>query len=751
MKNKLTFNLLIYIFLLSLANPLFSQNPGNLIKKGKGFLKQDNPWSALPAFEDALDQSPSNQVATFYIGVCNLLLENPSHALEILEGIDETSIQSEKSFHYWLGRAHFANSNFDQATRSFELYMASGDQEYQAWAQNYIQYVKNAQSLYDTPRQFVVENLGASVNSEFQDYNALVTADHNTIIYTSKREGNLGGKTEKGEQFEDILSSTIDGGGTWSPPTRFEGLSTHGHDAAVFLFSNDQKMLVYQEGDLYETDKQEDGTWSELKSLGKNINSKKFESHACVSIDEQMIVFASDNKTANGDLDLFYAVKDNAGNWGTPKPITALNTPLDEDGPYLADDGTLYFSSMGHNSIGGYDVFKSEFDVDAMTWGAPENMGYPINSVLDDNFFSLQGEIGYLTSNRPGGYGKEDIYRVYMFADVQLAGSVLNKDNQRPISGASLKFIGKNGTLEATADAAGSFTLTVPFNEEYKVKIYEQGMVRHEEEFIAKIGIDAAKEMERNFYIKLNTGKNSDGSSSSGGHASNPAYKKADRATKDFLSTLRPSGEAKLVVGGKVMDRRSKEALASAQIELVDATNNEVISTATSDGEGFYKVDIIRDDLAYKIRAKSSEHLTSTKTIDLGKAADGVVFKNLRLPKVEVGQTFVIKRIYFGFNQSVLQEVSYPSLDKVQEFLDNNPTLKVEVGGHSDSVGNPEYNEKLCRRRAQNVVNYLVKKGIDRSRLVVKIYGESNPLASNDDEIGGREVNRRIELKVLSN
>ncbi|MGB0525858.1 MAG: OmpA family protein [Flammeovirgaceae bacterium] len=723
--------------------PVFSQNTGNLIKKGKNLLKQENPWGALPIFEDALDQSPSNQVATFYIGVCNLLMENPSYALEVLESIDETSIQSEKSFHYWLGRTYFANTNFDQATRSFELYVASGDQEYQASAQNYIQYVKNAKALYDAPEQFVVENLGIEVNSEFQDYGALVTSNHKTIFYTSKREGNLGGTTLKGERFEDILSSTINAAGKWSAPERFEGLTTQGHDAAVFLFGDDKKLLVFQEGDLFETMQNEDGTWTALKSLGKNINSKRFESHACISADEQMIIFTSNNKTANGDLDMFYAIKDNSGNWGTPKAITNLNTPLDEDGPYLAEDGTLYFSSKGHNSIGGYDVFKSEFNAESMSWGEPENMGHPVNSVLDDNFFSIQGEIGYVTSNRPGGYGKEDIYRVYMFSDVQLAGTIVNKGNQRPISGASLKFIGKKGTLEATADAAGRYRLTVPFNTEFKVKVYEQGMVRHEESFIAKIGINTPKEMERNFYIQVNTGGGGSGEEIT-------AFKKASPETKEFLASLRPSGDAKLVIGGMVKDRKTRQPLLS-EIELVDATSNEVIGSTSSDENGHYRIDVVRDDLAYKVRAKSGEHLTTTRMIDLGKAVNGVVYKELRLPKVEVGQTFVIKRIYFGFNQSVIQEVSYPSLDRVKEFLDNNPTLKVEVGGHSDSVGNKAYNEKLCRRRAQNVLNYLVKKGIDRSRLVVKVYGESNPIASNDDEIGGREVNRRIELKVIAN
>ena len=746
MKRKLASNLLIYLLLFHLTLPAFSQNAGNLIKKGKGYLKQENPWAALPVFEDALEQSPSNQVASFYVGVCQLLLENPSQALSTLEAIDETSIQSEKSYHYWLGRTYFANSNFEQATRSFELYVASGDQEFQNSAQNYIQYVKNAQSLYGSPKQYVVENLGDKVNSEFQDYNALVTADHKSIIYTSKREGNLGGKTSKGQSFEDILSSSIDASGTWSAPERFEGLTTQGHDAAVYLFSNDQKLIVYQEGDLFETDKQADGTWTELKPLGKNINSKKFESHACLSLDEEMIIFASDNKTANGDLDLFYAVKDNAGNWGTPKPITALNTPLDEDSPYLADDGTLYFSSKGHNSIGGFDVFKSPFNAETMSWSAPENMGFPVNSVLDDIFYSQQGEIGYLTSNRPGGYGKEDIYRVYLFSDVQLAGTVVNKDNQRPVPGASLKFIGKEGTLEATADAAGRFNVTVPFNTNYKVKIYEQGTVRHEESFIAKIGIDAPREMERNFYIKMGV----DDKGGSTAFKDSKSFRKASQATKNFLGTLSPSGEAKMVIGGQIYDRRSRNAL-MGEVELVDATSNEVIATAATDSRGLYKINILRDDLAYKVRAKSETHLTTTKTIDLGKAVNGVVHKDISMPKVEVGQTFVIKRIYFGFNQSVLQEVSYPALDKVKEFLDNNPGLTVEVGGHSDSIGNKEYNEKLSRRRAQNVVEYLVNQGIGRDRLVVKIYGESNPLVSNDDEVGGREVNRRIELKVLAN
>ncbi len=712
MKKLITTSFTILLFFVSLS--LIAQSSNGYLKKAKSMLKDGNPWGAYPALESAVEEDGSNTIAKFYKGVCEILLETPQKALETFNSLDESALEGEKVYHHWLGRAYFANGDFDKALRSFELYLASGDNELQAETQKYIENIKNAKQVYNSPKKLVVENLGTTINSNFQDYNALVTADHKGIIFTSKRDGNLGEKTGKGQNFEDMLRAMMDDNGNWSNPEVMTGLSTTGHDAGVQLFNNDKSMIIYQEGDLFITEMNEDETWSEPKSLGSNINNKKsFESHAFISADGQLIVFSSNHKTANGDLDLFMATKSGNG-WGNPTPITALNTPLNEDAPFIGDDGMLYFSSEGHNSIGGYDVFKSRYDDVNLTWGAPENMGYPINSVLDDIFFSLYEEIGYLTSNRIGGHGMEDIYRIYMFSTVKLNGTIANKDDNLPIPNAMIKFVEKDGgeTYEATANAAGMFSLDLPFNTPMTAKVFVEGEIKHEESFMAKVYVGVPKEMQKKFYTDLGKGDNPEnlgmGENGDNSLVSNDALEK-------FVKSITPSEGSKAMVAGRIMEKGTKKPL-TAKVELVNSATGEVLATTIASSNGLYFVDVLDDALNYEIRASYASHLTENKSINLATARDNVVRADIALAGTSIGQTFVFERIYFNFNQSVIREVSYDQLDKVADFIQENPNLSVEVAGHSDNIGTPEYNQVLSERRARNVVNYLVKKGVDGSK-----------------------------------
>lgn len=708
-------------------------------------LKDGNPWGAYPALESAVEEDGSNTIARFYKGVCEILLETPQKALDTFNSLDESALEGEKVYHHWLGRAYFANGDFDKALRSLELYLASGDGQLQAETQKYIENIKNAKQLYSTPKKLVVENLGTTINSNFQDYNALITAYHKGIVFTSKRDGNLGEKTGKGQSFEDMLRARMDDNGSWSSPEVMKGLSTHGHDAGVQLFNNDKSMIIYQEGDLFITEVNEDETWTEPKSLGGNINNKKsFESHAFISADGQLIVFSSNHKTANGDLDLFMSTW-SGSSWGVPTPIAALNTPFNEDAPFIGDDGMLYFSSEGYNSIGGYDVFKSRYDDVNLTWGAPENMGYPINSVLDDIFFSLYEEIGYLTSNRIGGHGMEDIYRIYMFSTVKLSGTIANKEDNLPIPNAKIKFVEKEGgeTYETTANAAGMFNLDLPFNTPMTAKVFVGEEIKHEESFMAKVYVGVAKEMQKKFFIDLGKGDNPDNTVGGGSNSlvSNKSFEK-------FIKNIKPSEGSKAMVAGRVMEKITKKPL-TAKVELINSATGEVLATTMASNNGLYFLDVLDDALNYQIRASYASYLTASKSINLATARDNVVRTDIALAGTSIGQTFVFERIYFNFNQSVIREVSYGQLDKVAHFIQENPNLSIEVGGHSDNVGNPAYNKILSKRRVGNVINYLVKKGVDRNRLIAKSYGEGNPLVSNDDEEGGRAINRRIELKIL--
>jgi hypothetical protein len=256
-------------------------------------------------------------------------------------------------------------------------------------------------------------------NSKYNDYSPLTTKTDSFLIFTSRRE-NLEGKKfdiETQEYYEDIYVSRKTGE-EWSKPERLsDAISTSTYDAAVALAYNGQTLYIYKGllngGDIYES-KLESSTWTAPRTM-RIINTPYHESSACLSPDGKTIFVVSDHpqKTLGGH-DIFISKMKEDQTWTEPENMgSTINTPYDEEGVFIADDGqTLYFSSKGHNSMGGYDIFRTRFENGV--WTTPENIGYPMNSTDDDmyciSFGGVGSEEGYFSSVRPEGLGEKDIY-----------------------------------------------------------------------------------------------------------------------------------------------------------------------------------------------------------------------------------------------------------------------------------------------------------------------------------------------------
>jgi hypothetical protein len=207
--------------------------------------------------------------------------------------------------------------------------------------------------------------------------------------------------------------------GKWSVPINISPDLQSDGDIYISCLSADGKMLLLSRDDNFTSDlyySTFDGTkWSKSLKLNKNINTKNWESHAFISEDGNYLIFASDRPGGFGGLDLYISRKEN-GDWGAAVNLgPEINSPFNEDRPFLINNGkTLFFASQDHNNIGGYDIFRSDMQANGL-WNKPQNLGYPFNTP-DDNIFFMptgNGKSGFISLYRDSdGFGREDIYRI---------------------------------------------------------------------------------------------------------------------------------------------------------------------------------------------------------------------------------------------------------------------------------------------------------------------------------------------------
>lgn len=301
-----------------------------------------------------------------------------------------------------------------------------------------------------------IENLGGNINSVFADYVPVITDDESVLMFTSRRNKNLGGKKDYRDEkfFEDMyLARKTDKGFTQAEPFSLEDkyvglvLNSPRHDAVIGLSLDEKKLFTYKENKVFVSELTAEGTWTGPTALNESINPKKaYQPHASLSADGNTLYFSSERKGGKGKLDIYRAKKQNDGNWGAAENLgDVINTTENEDSPYITPDGSyLYFSSKGHNTIGGYDIFKAKINADG-TFQKPENLGVPINSGADDIFYlpNKKGNAAYFASSRKDGLGDMDIYKAVFLAKPTFTNCELIAGN-KSIKGHEINFLFKD-------------------------------------------------------------------------------------------------------------------------------------------------------------------------------------------------------------------------------------------------------------------------------------------------------------------
>jgi outer membrane protein OmpA-like peptidoglycan-associated protein len=310
----------------------------------------------------------------------------------------------------YLGNAYRINYQLDKAIDAYNKYkvlLGNGNPEGMKYADQQITACKNAQEYMKSPVEVKEENLGEVINTSVANIKPVVSGDGNTIAYVTRLK------------FYDAVFISHKVNGTWSEPENITPQIVSDGDQYTSCLSFDGNTLYLTKEDLFNSDIVvsvfKDGVWKPSTPLNKNVNTKFWESHASISSDGKALYFASNRNDGLGETDIWYSLKDASGNWGPAKNIgKTINTELNEDCPFITADGNrLYFSSQGHKTMGGYDIFYSTKTADNI-WSEPVNLGYPVNTTDDDIFFepAENGKYAYISRFQQGGFGDDDIYRI---------------------------------------------------------------------------------------------------------------------------------------------------------------------------------------------------------------------------------------------------------------------------------------------------------------------------------------------------
>lgn len=529
---------LVYLSVLSLTFSLgvFAQKK-NVIEKSEDQIKMFNAQQsfyagdyqkALSLYKDVLSTKPNDANVMGRIAECHFMMKQYKDAQEMAEkakGVDEKAYENTALV---LGQIYHRDEKLDEALAEYKFFksiVGDGAKAKESEIDMFLNQITTAKEMIAKPAPVKVENMGDNINCEFDDKAPMVSADGKTLIFTSRRPGRSSAFDKEGDgaYFEDIYISRWDTTKKmWSAAELIPGaINTEAHDACTSISPDGKQIFIYKNelegesrgGDIYVSKVSSSGKWGSPRSMGKPINTTYWEGGGCLSPDGKSFYFVSERPGGMGHGDIYVIKKKTKSEWEKTAVNIGpeVNTAEDEGGLFLAPDGkTLFFTSKGHNSMGGYDIFKTTLE--GGKWTKPVNLGYPINTVLNDYCFSLSvdAKTGYFTSDRKAGLGERDVYKVDLTDYIVLQKDMIAKKD----GGGPVMAILKGDVFDATAGAgmeaeiviydeagnkiastmasegSGEYFITLEAGKSYQVKIEVKGYKSVDE----KVEIKAAKE-----------------------------------------------------------------------------------------------------------------------------------------------------------------------------------------------------------------------------------------------------------------
>jgi outer membrane protein OmpA-like peptidoglycan-associated protein/tetratricopeptide (TPR) repeat protein len=750
--SKLILTVLACLFL---ASGAFAQK--TKLQRANREYKQLNFQQAITMYLEILDNAESDE-AKINLADAYRKIGNTAES-EFWYGQIVYLPDAKPVYKLYYGQALQANGKCDLAKEWFEQYSKDVPDDWrgrllaQTCETNMVRNLNTAKSRF-----YEIEHL--PFNTKMDDF--APTFYENGMLFASERdEGSWKSRTHTwtGKPFLDMYFTHIDTLDAPNfeftyekEPSKYEKtLNTKYHDGPFFFSRNFKKVFITR-NNIYEGQVNRDddgiirlkifeaelinGKWENMK--GFPFNSDEYSvAHPTVTPDGQTMYFASDMPGGFGGMDLYSSQFDN-GQWSPPVNLgPRINTEGNEIFPTYHISGKLYFASDGQLGLGGLDIYHTQYSEGQ--FGPVINMGAPLNSNADDFSVSLNDDetFGYFSSDRAGGVGDDDIYAFKLnIVDVEIF--VYDENTGAPIPNANV--FDACGEISYKTDANGKVFVQMPTKECCQ---FSASMASY---------TDNTKEV----------------------------CTKDKMSGENLIAKVPLSRPLEFNLAGVVTNKETGNPVAGVVVTLANDCDLEYI-TATTDEEGKYFFEL-EPKCCFRVKAEKEGYLADVVKTDLctrGKVASEAFVQNLALTpyvenpedpnfifagknKKENGESlvdevssvpFVIEHIYYDFNKAYIREDAQAPLAELITVLNENPTIIVEIGSHTDARGSDRYNQQLSEARAKSVVEYLIKSGVDKSRLTYVGYGETDP--SNDcvNEVQCSEEdhqrNRRTEFRVI--
>lgn len=644
------------------------------VTKGDAFYSKKGIWyrDAFNEYLKAQVYNSINPALNYKTGVAALYSDNKEKAAAyLIKALKEDSTLTDDIL-LMTGRALQYSGEYSDAIDKLTRYLnIPGKKTVRnvAAARKYIEECNSALEVTKDTLSLEIKNLESNINSGADDYSEVITDDGKTIFFASRREIPRQSTTYPDSRFdENILVSSLAGGEWVMASSPGKNLTTSYCEAPLHINTAGDKLYVYtgyeNGGDIMVSTLKK-GIWKTPEDVSFKINTSGSETSIAFTPDGKEVWFVSDKGKGNmGGKDIFFIKNLGGRKWS--KPVNAgpmINTTSDEESVRFSSSGdTLWFSSCGHNTIGGFDIFYSVRDQSGR-WGEAVNYGYPLNTPWDELYYCPaphQDSSFFFVSNRPGTTGGLDIY----------SGRVLPPE-----------------------------PVIIP---------------------VVVQSLDTLLIVEQ----------------------------KEEVPPPPVVTLPEPVKEVPFSLTGKVTDSETGDPV-TAKIDVIDIVSDKVVATtASSDVDGTYRI-TLPEKKSYMIDLHATGFLSDMNKLDISSGYQGNNYTHdVMLVKVKVGKKVILNNILFETGKATLTASSYVELGRLLGFMQENPGMKIEISGHTDKTGSEPLNFKLSENRARAVVDFLVSKGIDSSRLEYRGYGSLQPVADNATAVG-RSKNRRVEFKIL--
>ena len=722
----------------------------NSVTAQKTTIRQAERHFELMEFADALTyynraelKKPTDQ-NKIMIARCHRKLNNIAAVEEWYGKVeDETKMTAED--HYEYAQALNSSGKYKQAEKWYATYLNEkvGDSR----SEEKLYSVQHLEDYYKDSSDYKIIPI-PEVNTEYSEFGPCMY--EGGILFVSNRPTEFGirhkYKWDNSFFLDAFFAERGDTNKTtdnYSTPHRFNSYVNSKYHEGQMTISADEKEIIF--GRNYYThhaEKSEDNVlqkalfyaekthdakhghgWHHVKPIPFNNPEYSFQ-HPTATKDFETLYFSSDMPGGLGGADIWMTTRQ-GDSWSEPvnlgKPI---NTEGNEGFPFIHEDGTLYYVSDGHGGLGGYDIFEATKDENQTSFTNIKNMGYPINTGRDD--FGLiiddEKEIGYFASNRDGGKGQDDIYKVQIHQDrfelsgityVMLEGGLESEREILKYTNVSIYDLDHKKTVgEITSDTSGLFSINLRLGRKYRLIGTKDSLI--------------ADTLELDFVEKTNLDKE-----------------------EVELTLLEPAGPNKLEF--TIVDQDSKEIISNASVYLLNKVSNEIIMVQ-SDSLGVVNVDL-EPNTEYVVKGRKAKYLSNGFRLNSGAPTKKLLkTRDLPLEPIKLNARIVLNNVYFDVAKWDIREDAAKELDKVVDFILEHPGVVIELGSHTDSRGSDKYNKTLSQKRAESSVSYIVSKGIDKSMITAKGYGETqltnrckNGVKCSDDE---HQKNRRTEIKI---